>query len=178
MDALQTLMSYPLAEVVTIIVAALLFAKLCFTITDFFYDKIKKHFNIITKKEHDEKAFREEVTSMAKKIDEKELDFTNAIVKIGKMIEELKQKIVGLENYNEKVRERIQQNTRADLIDQYKRFTCDGYIDDLSFENFSIKYMYYTNAGGDSYVSDLMDNIRVLRQSSIEKDLQKIGGSE
>ena len=61
------------------------------------------------------------------------------------------------------VQERLQENTRSFLIDAHHRFCYEVKgIDDLNLQSLERRYMFYKTAGGDSFIDDLMDEIREL----------------
>ena len=61
------------------------------------------------------------------------------------------------------VQERLQENTRSYLIDAHHKFCYDiKAIDDLSLQAMERRYLYYKTAGGNSFVDNLMDEVRNL----------------
>lgn len=166
MDALNTLMSYPLTEVFWILLGATIALKFIWSLVDWFATKIKHIFNVQSEKEKKEQDFKNTILDMAKKIDEKEVQFTDAILTVKTMINELKAKMCELEEKENITQERIQQDSRAYLIDKHKRHTSAGWIDIHSLENLEIRYMYYKAAGGNTFVDGLMQDLRALPKSA------------
>lgn len=162
MEAINTLMSYSLTEVVTILLCAVIAIKFLWSIIEWFSDKFKQIFKIQNAKEKADQEFKDTIVSMTKKIDDKEVQFTDAILTIKNMIEELKGKIGDLEQKENLTQERIQQDSRAYLIDKHKRYTEAGWIDTHALENLEIRYMYYKAAGGNTFVDGLMTDLRKL----------------
>lgn len=81
------------------------------------------------------------------------------------------------------IQERLQENTRSYLIDAHHKFCYEmNAIDDLSLQAMERRYLYYKTAGGNSFVDNLMDEVRVLPRinsytGSLEKDHEEtIGG--
>lgn len=63
----------------------------------------------------------------------------------------------------ETVQERLQENTRSFLIDAHHRFKYEiGGIDDLNLQSMERRYLFYKTAGGDSFIDDLMEEVRKL----------------
>ena len=61
------------------------------------------------------------------------------------------------------VQERLQENTRSYLIEAHHKFCYEVHaIDDLSLQAMERRYLYYKTAGGDSFVDNLMDEVRAL----------------
>lgn len=162
MDAINALMSYSFAEIVIILVYIVIGIKFLWSIVDWFVERFKKIFGVKTAKEKKDQEFKDTVVDMAQKIDDKEIQFTDAILTIKTMITDLKSKIDDLEKKEDMTRERIQQETRTYLIDQHKRHMAERWIDVRSLENIEMKYMYYKAAGGNSFVDDLVRDLRLL----------------
>ena len=178
MEAIEILRSYSSGEVIAIVFALLLAVKFCYNFVEWGYERLKKWANITTSKDKEESEFRSMVVAMAKKIDDKEAEFTEAVKDIKKYVEELKSEIHILETKEDMTQERLKQDTRSDLIDLYKRFMVAQYIDELSFENFSSRYTYYKETGGNTYIDELMDDIKDLRRHSVamtKEEVQSIG---
>jgi hypothetical protein len=61
------------------------------------------------------------------------------------------------------VQERLQENTRSFLIDAHHKFCYEVKgIDDLNLQSLERRYLYYKSAGGNSFVDELMKEIREL----------------
>lgn len=170
MDAIEALMSYPLSEVFLIILSIVIALKFMWSLIDWFLEKFKKAFNVKTAKEKKDQEFKDTIFDMAKKIDNKEIQFTDAILTVRSMISDLKEKIVDLEKKEDMTQERIQQDARAYLIDKHKRYMSQGCIDVHTLENLEIRYMYYKAAGGNSFVDGLMTDLRMLPKASAEEE--------
>ena len=61
------------------------------------------------------------------------------------------------------LKERMQENTRSYLIDAHTKF-CDYFkkIDDLNLQSLERHYLYYKSDGGDTFIDQLMEDIRKL----------------
>ena len=51
---------------------------------------------------------------------------------------------------------------RADIVKQHHYFMTKGYIDDFSMDAIEKRYDHYKAEGGNSYISDLMHDLRKL----------------
>ena len=61
------------------------------------------------------------------------------------------------------IQERLQENTRSYLIDAHHKFCYEVHaIDDLNLQAMERRYLYYKTAGGNSFIDNLMDEVRSL----------------
>lgn len=163
-------MSFSLTEVVTILLCSIIAIQFLWSIVEWFGGKFRGIFKLQSAKEKAEQDFKDKIVNMAKKIDDKEIQFTDAILTIKTMIEELKMKIGDLEKKEKLTQERIQQDARVYIIDQHKIYTELGWIDTHALENLEIRYMYYKAAGGNSFVDGLMLDLRKLPMKPSKKE--------
>lgn len=61
------------------------------------------------------------------------------------------------------IQERLQENTRSYLIDAHHKFCYEIHaIDELNLQAMERRYLYYKTAGGNSFIDNLMDEVRML----------------
>ena len=51
---------------------------------------------------------------------------------------------------------------RADIVEKHHYFMAQGYIDDFSIDAIERRYGHYKQEGGNSYITDLMHDLRKL----------------
>ena len=174
MSELNFLLSnYSIEEIFLIIVVALIVVKLLMELTKYFYDKARNYFGMKNKKENWEESTTSSLDNITSKIDNLE---TAANQRKERLIA-VENKINTLEEYSQEnhknqkeikkqmeiVQERLQENTRSFLIDAHHRFKYEvGGIDDLNLQSMERRYLFYKTAGGDSFIDDLMDEVRQL----------------
>lgn len=153
MGEITTLLTqHSVEELILLIVIILFVLKALNELVAYFYNKTRNYFGI-----------KNEQEAWEKKIDEK--------------LENIKLKIETLEEQNKKthkhqkeidatialVQERLQENTRSYLIDAHHKFCYEVHaIDDLNLQAMERRYLYYKTAGGNSFVDNLMDEVRAL----------------
>lgn len=165
------LSSYPLSELLLLIVGILAAAKTIWSILEYWLQKINIHVG--------EKYKRQERWSnLDKKIDDLTVNLDTRIDGVALKIDELKQQNeqthehqVQLDKSLTLVQERLQENSRSYLLDAHHKFCYEfKKIDDLTLQSIERRYLYYKTAGGDTFIDHLMEEIRDLpRVSYYEK---------
>lgn len=167
------LSNYSVEQLFLIIFIALLAFRVILELWKYFYDKAKGYFGVKNKKEKWEESTSTTLENINNKIDNLE----SAAEKRGKRLIKVENKLDILEDHSEQthkqqkkldsqmklVQERLQENTRSFLIDAHHRFCYEVKgIDDLNLQSLERRYMFYKTAGGDSFIDDLMNEIREL----------------
>lgn len=174
MSELNFLLSnYSIGEIFLIIVVALIVVKLLMELGKYFYDKARTYFGMKNKRETWEESTSDSLGTITNKIDNLE----EAANQRKERLIAVETKIDTLEEYSEEthknqkelrrqmetVQERLQENTRSFLIDAHHRFKYEiGGIDDLNLQSMERRYLFYKTAGGDSFIDDLMEEVRKL----------------
>lgn len=157
MNELNNLLTrYPLQELILLIFMLLLAGEGAWKLFDFYWNKHQVHVGKKIDAQKFETKLAETLTSMDKKIDELGEQNKETHIKQGQMDSTLTL-----------VQERMQENSRSDLIDAHHKF-CYQYkkIDDLSLQSIERKYLYYKTAGGDTFIDHLMEEVRTLPRVS------------
>ena len=143
---------YSFQELVLLIIIVLFALKAFNEVVAYFYTKIKNYFGIQNNKEQWEQ-------------------------KITKSLQDIQEEIQTLKDQNSQthrrqedtdlsvtlIQERLQENSRSYLIDTHHKFCYEvKAIDDLNLQSMERRYLYYKTAGGDSFVDNLMDEVRAL----------------
>lgn len=75
------------------------------------------------------------------------------------------------------VKERMQENTRSYLIDAHHRFCYElKQIDDYSLASMERRYLYYKEAGGNTFIDNLMEEVRALPRVTAGTTREPDGG--
>ena len=143
---------YSFQELVLLVIVILFVLKALNEVIAFFYDKIKNHFGIQNNKEQ----WEQNVSDSLNEIKDEIQTLRDQNIKTHRHQQEIDQSIA-------LVQERLQENTRSYLIDAHHKFCYDiRAIDDLSLQAMERRYLYYKTAGGNSFVDNLMDEVRNL----------------
>ena len=166
MNELNNLLSsYPLSELLLLIVSMLAAGKAVWSLLEYWLEKIDIHIG--------EKYKRQERWSnLDKKIDDLTTSLDNHIDVLADKVDELKvqndqthEHQMQLDKSLALVQERLQETSRSYLIDAHHKFCYEyGKIDDLSLQSIERRYLYYKTAGGDTFIDHLMEEIRELRR--------------
>lgn len=157
------LSSYPLSELLLLIVGILAAGKAVWSLIEYWLEKIDVHVG--------EKYKRQERwTNLDKKIDELTNNLDNHIDNLAEKVDELKvqneqthEHQIQLDRSLALVQERLQESARSDLLDAHHKFCYEfKKIDDLSLQSIERRYLYYKTAGGDTFIDHLMEEVRQL----------------
>lgn len=172
--------NYSVGELFLVTFVALIAFRVIFELFRYFYDRAKSYFGLQNKKQNWEEKTTESLANINIKIDNmQDSAETRAqrLIKLEESLEKLENQLETLENYSEKtheqqkdleknlrlVQERLQENTRSFLIDAHHRFCYDVKgIDDQNLQSMERRYLYYKNAGGNSFIDELMREVREL----------------
>lgn len=162
-DLTNLLIEYSVPEIFLILVLSLVCGKFILELLDFFYKRIKKYI-----------LSEEEVPDKLSELDQK--------------IDKLSEKIDLATNQNKRteealktVQERLQENTRAVIIDAHHKYVYEHkMIDDITLQSLERRYLYYKAGGGNSFIDTLMEEIRTLPRLNFEniKSLETINGGD
>lgn len=167
------LTSYSFEELVLIIIVVLIASKILIEIWNYFYNKAKGYFGVKNNKEKWESDTTKTLGDISNKMDH----FEKSAEKRAIRLEKIERKVDKLEEYSritheqqkdidnqmKLVQERLQENTRSFLIDAHHRFCYEVKgIDDQSLQSMERRYLYYKTAGGNSFIDDLMKEVRAL----------------
>lgn len=186
MNAITTLLSSLSVE--GIILIMVLFAtsvKFLGELFEWGYGRLKKYFNIKGAQEQQHEEIMRSLGNIDVRLDTQEKSsnlrqeqvdkISNQLESQNRGLSELKHVIdeqsVEVRNMQEQVdvlNERAQDSTRAYLIDKRNRFKKLGGIDDSSLQDLERRFMYYKAAGGDTFIDNLMQEVRALPHLTAE----------
>lgn len=150
-----------------LIIFSLTFAvKAVSEVVDYFRDKLRKYFNVEDEKEKNQKELdllRESIVELKTSIDTR---FDEINLKLDRQEQNIKQ----LQATDTITLERLQDEARSQIIDKHHYFCYKiKAIDDLSLQSLERAYMYYTNAGGNTFIAGLMKELRQLPRAILTK---------
>lgn len=162
----ELLTKYSLTEIILFVFALATTLKGFFTLWDYFYDKIKRHFKGETEEE------------------QCKIDITKQLADISAQIENINaQHILDRQELIKKIDET---NTTISVLldsdkDDIKSWITEKHhyfcyeskcIDYQSLDCIEKRYRHYVDEGGNSYVADLMNEIRALPKVSMLKEIE------
>ena len=176
------LSSYPLSELLLLIVGLLAAGKALWTLIEYWLEKIDIHVGEKHKRQERwdnlDKRFDGLTTTLDNHIEDLALKVDEHIDVLSNKVEELKEQNKQTHEHQEQidrslilVQERLQENSRSYLLDAHHKFCYEfKKIDDLTLQSIERRYLYYKTAGGDTFIDHLMEEIRELpRVSYYEK---------
>ena len=157
---------YSLTEIIIFIFVFATSLKGFFTLWDYFYDKIKKHFKEETGEEQDKIDITKQLTDISAQIENinaqhildrqeliKKIDETNATISV--LLASDKDDI------------------KSWITEKHHYFCYESKcIDYQSLDCIEKRYRHYVDEGGNSYVADLMNEIRALPKVSMLKEIE------
>ena len=160
LNDLNTLLQYPLQELIIIIFIIVSVIVSVWKIYDFLHGKYEDDIE----KKKKELEWKENLSRSLSDLDSKIDNLNKQNQKIYKKQEEVDATLV-------LVQERMQENSRSFLIDAHHKF-CYKYkkIDDLNLQSIERRYLYYKTAGGDTFIDHLMEEIRALPRVTVFTD--------
>ena len=157
---------YSLTEIILFIFVFATSLKGFFTLWDYFYDKIKRHFKEETEEEQDK------------------IDITKQLADISAQIENINaQHILDRQELIKKINETnatisvLLASDKDDIkawITQQHHYFCYELkcIDDFSLDCIEKRYRHYVDEGGNSFVANLMNEIRALPKVSMLREIE------
>ena len=153
MNEINTLFTqYSVGELIILVVLIAFILKTLNEVGEYFYKRLKSYFGIQNDKEKWQTGVIDSLQIIKQDIQtlREQNDQTHSKQK------EMEESIA-------LIQERLQENTRSYLIDAHHKFCYEVHaIDELSLQAMERRYLYYKTAGGNSFVDNLMDEVRNL----------------
>lgn len=161
MDMVASLFEqYSIETLILTVIMLGLAVKAVSELIDWFSRKIESHFSGQTAEER----HKEDVKQCLE-------DVREQLKELGQSIGVLTQRMDSLETQTKINIERLQENSRSYIIDKHHMFCYEVKgIDDYNLQSIERRYLYYKQAGGDSFIDDLMEEIRELPRLSIQHE--------
>ena len=162
----ELLTKYTLTEIILFIFVFATSLKGFFTLWDYFYDKIKKHFKEETEEEQDKIDIAKQLADISAQIENINAQHTLDRQELIKKIDETNATIsVLLASDKDDIKSWITEKHH------YFCYECKC-IDYQSLDCIEKRYRHYVDEGGNSYVADLMNEIRALPKVSMLKEIE------
>lgn len=157
---------YSLTEIILFIFVFATSLKGFFTLWDYFYDKIRKHFKEETEEEQDKIDITKQLADISTQIENINTQHTLDRQELIKKIDETNATIsVLLASDKDDIKSWITQ--------QHHYFCYElKCIDDFSLDCIEKRYRHYVDEGGNSFVADLMNEIRALPKVSMLREIE------
>lgn len=146
MEPITALLSQMSIEsIILFVVAILVAAKALSEVVDWAYMRLKKYFNVKTKRDENQ----EEIIERLDRIERRSIERDKKVDSINTEI--------GL------IKTRLQDSTRSYIIDKYHYYVQElGVIDEAALQDIERRYLYYKEGGGDSFIELRMEELRQL----------------
>lgn len=146
MEPITALLSQMSIEsIILFVVGILVAAKALSEVVDWAYMRLKKYFNVKTKRDENQ----EEIIERLDRIERRSIERDKKVDSINTEI--------GL------IKTRLQDSTRSYIIDKYHYYVQElGVIDEAALQDIERRYLYYKEGGGDSFIELRMEELRQL----------------
>lgn len=157
---------YSLTEIILFIFVFATSLKGFFTLWDYFYDKIKRHFKEETEEEQDKIDITKQLANISAQIENINAQHILDRQELIKKIDETNATIgVLLASDKDDIKSWITEKHH------YFCYECKC-IDYQSLDCIEKRYRHYVDEGGNSYVADLMNEIRALPKVSMLREIE------
>ena len=194
MDTINLLFSqYSLESIIILVLLIAVSIKFVTDLWEHFYNKAKKYFNFKDEKEERHNEILQRLDTLQKSTDAQHDINAKRDGQIKKISEQLDaqdkealelrktmstqiQKFENLESRVHIVSEQLQDSTRAYIIDKHHHFCYRLHaIDDMSLQDLERRFMFYKSAGGDTFIDNLMEDVRKLPRITLEQITEEKG---
>jgi exopolysaccharide biosynthesis protein len=181
----ELLTKYTLTEIILFIFALATALKGFFTLWDFFYDRIKKHFVKETTKEQEKTDLTQQLADISTQIkgirdghkeDKAEIleQVKNINIQHTLDRQELIKKIDETKTTISVLLASDKDDIKSWITEKHHYFCYEKkVIDDYSLDCIEKRYQHYLDEGGNSYVATLMNEIRALPKVSMLREIEK-----
>lgn len=171
MDAITTLLSrYSIESIVLTAIMVAVVIRFLGELIDWFLKSLRQYFNV----KNDEEEFKATMIDGMRKIEERQKEQAQLSEDRDKKISN---RIDSVQNSVDMLQERMQDSSRAYIVDKFHHYMEVGCIDDMGLHDLERRFMYYKSAGGDTFIDGLMTEIRELPHVSAaqlqEKQIDK-----
>ena len=157
---------YSLIEIILFIFVFATSLKGFFTLWDYFYDKIKSHFKEETEEEQDKIDITKQLADISAQIENINAQHTLDRQELIKKIDETNATISVLLASDK-------DDIKSWITEKHHYFCYESKcIDYQSLDCIEKRYRHYVDEGGNSYVADLMNEIRALPKVSMLREIE------
>lgn len=168
MDAITTLFSqYSIESIIITLIAVAVAIKFLGELFDWFSKNLRTYFNV----KNEDEEFKTKLLATVQKIENRQEEQVHIAEERD---ERLAKRIDDVQAGVDLLQERMQDSSRAYIIDKFHHYRDIGAIDDMGLNDLERRFMYYKSAGGDTFIDGLMAEIRDLPHLSAAqlKELQ------
>ena len=181
----ELLTKYTLTEIILFIFALATTLKGFFTLWDFFYDKLKKHFSKERDKEDEKDSLTKQLTDISTQIEgireghkEDKAEILDQIKNINIQHTFDRQELIKKIDETKTTISVLLASDKDDIkswITEKHHYFCyeKKVIDDYSLDCIEKRYQHYLDEGGNSYIATLMNEIRALPKVSMLREDEK-----
>lgn len=160
---LEFLAAYSIGEIIIFITLLALAIKEGVTFYDWAKTRIQQGFNKNLKEEQAKENIEHELDDLEAYFNKKEERFNRKKEEINTGFEELSKRISALEELVEMLIVSDKDSIKAYITEKHHKFCYqDKWIDDYSLDCIEKRYEHYKEEGGNSFVADLMEDLRAL----------------
>lgn len=169
MGTIESILSqYSIETIILLIVGIAVAFKFVSELWNWAYGSLKKHFNIQTEKQQQDIADREKIQELEEKLN-------TFIDTMYARHDQLEATINQLVEKQEHIIDRLQESSRSFIIDKHHYFCYKiKAIDDMNLQSLERRYMYYKSDGGNSFIDQLMEEIRQLPRVNLQYRIEEI----
>lgn len=152
-ESLELLFSqYSFESLILLFILLLVCFKFVGELWDYFYAKLRKFFNTTNEKDRCHKELMDNIDELK-----------DGVSNLGVLIGGLDDRLAAVEKDLTHTKERLQENTRNNIIDAHHKYVYQTkVIDDIGLQSIERQYLYYKTAGGNSFIDGLMEEVRHL----------------
>lgn len=150
---------YSLSQIIIMTIGLSLAAKGCWELVDFFKSKYKAKFS----HDYDKKKMEEQLDEKINKLFDNQNSFVTTCQKFNDKLDEIQFKIDKANNRIDELTESDMYDIKYCIVQAYHYFVEEqGWIDDFSLSTLEARYKIYKMEGGNSFIHDLMSELRSL----------------
>lgn len=149
------LTNYSIIDVILILFMVAFFTKEALNLKDFFHGRAKAKYDEDQKESECTKKLMDKLEDLEDQVGFFYDETTSSLDKINKALKKHEETLDSLIQSDK-------DDIRLDIVKQHHYFTNKGYIDDFSMDAIEKRYVHYKAAGGNSYITGLMNDLRLL----------------
>lgn len=156
MDALTTLLTqYSGADVVIIVFLVLIAVKFIWETIDWFRNKLKDKYEDDEENKDKYEKVIDEIRALNVNVEGLAKEMVSSNDSFRSDLNDVKDNLYD-------INQRLLETMRSQIIDKHHKYMAAGKITDFSLQSLERQYNYYSSAGGNTFIDNLMDDIRSL----------------
>lgn len=159
---IELLSTLTVTQVIVFIILILLALKEALSLYDFFKNRLDKKYDDDDKDKKQIEDIFEELKALKQEIKTQEKNYEKLNNNIIKLKSDWEQKEVKRENTLELLVNSDKDAIKSFIVKEHHHFIEEGWIDDFSLDTIERRYTHYKEEGGNSYIHDLIKDLREL----------------